>query len=136
MDSFGHKVNRHVNTFSFVNRHGAQEVSSGDPSVAGPSSGRSYVFKGAAYRLGESEDEPVHAVPGTEGTMPQKAPQQVRDLPHLIHYQVGRKWYDSYPGFQLRRAGPPGTDVARKNNNFFFREMIFFIMKRAKTSFF
>ncbi|XP_072046051.1 NSFL1 cofactor p47-like [Amphiura filiformis] len=62
------------NLFKQAKEHGAQEVSAGLP-VSGPGQS-SYVFRGAAYRLGESEDEPVHPVPGTAGTMPEKPPEQ------------------------------------------------------------
>lgn len=56
--------------FKSAREHGAEEVSSGAP--ASTSGQSSFVFRGAAYRLGESPSDSHQPVPGTAGTMPQK----------------------------------------------------------------
>ncbi|XP_038052933.1 NSFL1 cofactor p47-like isoform X2 [Patiria miniata] len=58
--------------FKSARDHGAQEVGAGSSTSPDASSG-SYVFKGAGYRLGDSENTgPVRPEPGTAGTLPAK----------------------------------------------------------------
>ena len=55
---------------NIYHRHGAEEVGAG-PSRTGRSV-VSFAFKGAGYRLGDSEAGPIRPVPGTAGTLPEK----------------------------------------------------------------
>lgn len=54
--------------FKSAKEHGAEEVTSG--SAPGSSSQSSFVFRGAAYRLGELPTDSTQPVPGTAGTLP------------------------------------------------------------------
>ncbi|XP_071796096.1 NSFL1 cofactor p47-like [Asterias amurensis] len=59
------------NIFKSAREHGAEEVGAAGPSrTDGQTS--NFIFKGAGYRLGDSESGPIRPVPGTEGTLPEK----------------------------------------------------------------
>ncbi|XP_072163077.1 NSFL1 cofactor p47-like [Diadema setosum] len=61
--------------FKQAREHGAEEVASGaTPSTS--RGGTSFAFRGAGYRLGESQVEPTVPVPGTAGTMPGPRPKE------------------------------------------------------------
>ncbi|XP_022094135.1 NSFL1 cofactor p47-like [Acanthaster planci] len=59
--------------FKSAREHGAQEVGAGSSSTS-EGTPSSFIFKGAGYRLGDSESGPARPEPGTVGTLPGKEP--------------------------------------------------------------